>query len=64
MTFHLRIEIGNAELSEAEHLADALRRVADAIERDGGYCGELLPGEHSIRDLNGNTVGTHKLVAS
>lgn len=50
MFFALRIEVGNAEMSEPEHVARALRAVADELDRDGF--------DHAvIRDENGNTVG-------
>jgi hypothetical protein len=51
--FRLTIILGNAAMLTPEHVADALRRVAGELDR----CG--LPEEAgSIRDLNGNRVGT------
>ena len=47
--FTLKIETGNAAMCEPEHVADALREVADKLD-----AGEETGG---IRDENGNTVG-------
>jgi hypothetical protein len=49
-TLKLEIETGNAAMSEADHLADALRFVARCIDR-----GDV---EGAIHDENGNRVGT------
>lgn len=50
-TFELGIELGNAAMQEPEHVAAALRSVAQQLE-DHARTG---PGR--IRDVNGNTVG-------
>lgn len=49
-TFTLKITLGNAAMRTPLDVADALRRAAAGVER----------GEESgtIRDVNGNTVGT------
>ena len=50
-TFRLGIELGNDAMQTPEDVADALRDIADRIER-----GDLTGG--GIRDENGNTVGS------
>lgn len=51
--FALTISMGNAEMSEPEHVAAALRSVAQQIEDHGQI------GQCRIRDANGNTVGRY-----
>ena len=51
--FSLTITLGNAAMSEPEHVAAALRSVAEQIEDHGRI------GECRIRDANGNTVGRY-----
>lgn len=46
----LSIELGNAEMSEPKHAADALRRAAKEIE-EGFTFG-------AVQDTNGNTCGS------
>lgn len=52
--FVLRIEIGNAAMSDAADVADALARVASMVGETGSW-------EGSISDYNGNTVGSYRL---
>lgn len=52
--FTLRIEIGNAAMSDAGDVADALARVASMVGETGSW-------EGSISDYNGNTVGSYLL---
>lgn len=52
--FVLRIELGNAAMSDAADVADALARVASMVGETGSW-------EGSISDYNGNTVGTYRL---
>jgi len=47
--FTLQITLGNDAMQDLSDIADALRRVAGALE-DGRSAGP-------IRDINGNTVG-------
>ena len=55
MEFTLTIQLGNAAMQTSEDVAEALARVADS----------LLAGVQSgtIRDINGNTVGSWNLPA-
>lgn len=53
--FSLTITLGNAAMSEPEHVAEALADVAEAIRDGGGWL------EGTIRDGNGNTVGRYLL---
>lgn len=48
--FTLEIELGNAAMCEAEHVAEALEQIAQRVR--GGE------DDGRVRDLNGNTVGT------
>lgn len=50
--FSLKIELGNAAMQSGPDVARALREVADRIEHG-------LEARGSIRDENGNTVGTY-----
>jgi hypothetical protein len=51
--FKLEIETGNAEMCELEHVAGAVREIAE----------EIAAGtqEGPVRDANGNTVGSFEL---
>lgn len=49
-TFALELELGNAAMREPWDVAQALRRVADAVENGAGA--------GRVGDVNGNTVGT------
>lgn len=49
MRFDLHIELGNAAMQSGEHIAGALREVAEKAE--AGH------DEGLIHDVNGNTVG-------
>lgn len=51
--FTLSIDLGNAAMRGPEHVAAALRDVAEDLHSAGGFGGS--PGR--IRDANGNTVG-------
>jgi hypothetical protein len=53
-TFKLEIELGNAEMHEPWHVAEALRKVAAQLDDETGDFPDGL-----IRDTNGNTVGLH-----
>jgi hypothetical protein len=50
-TFIASITLGNDAMQTAEDVAGALRTIADQLE------GGVPPGQHPIRDVNGNTVG-------
>ena len=53
MEFKVRIRLGNEAMQTAEDLADALRRLAEKVERAD------VSGDHGvIMDTNGNRVGT------
>ena len=52
MTFRLRIEMGNAEMCSEWDVADALKVVAQRLQK-GEQTGKIM-------DLNGNTVGEFK----
>jgi hypothetical protein len=53
--FTLRIDLGNDAMREPEHIANALHRVAQAIEHSHGAEGIII-------DDNGNTVGKFETV--
>lgn len=59
-TFAVEIATGNAGMSNADHVADALRAVAADLETAGPV---FEVGECVIRDGNGNTVGSYGLGA-
>ena len=52
--FSLTIDVGNAAMSDTDALADALEDVSKRVMR-----GDT---EGRIKDLNGNTVGSFRLV--
>jgi len=54
--FILTIDLGNAEMCERHHVADALRKVTDSILNNDDY------DSKNIKDVNGNTVGRWKFV--
>jgi hypothetical protein len=54
MMFELKIETGNAAMNTPEHIAAALREVANDLD------GWDSKGD-SIRDENGNKVGNYAL---
>ena len=51
--FTLEIKLGNAEMSEPEHLAEAVKSVSEKLEY-GQTSGKVL-------DANGNIVGSYKI---
>lgn len=53
--FKLRIGLGGEAMETPEHVADALRDLADLLD------GFATFSDGSIRDLNGNTVGRYEL---
>jgi hypothetical protein len=56
--FKLEIDLGNDEMRTGEHIAQALRNVAVALEE---LPGRPEPEETTgIYDINGNTVGYWK----
>lgn len=60
MQFTLNIKLGNAAMQTAAEISNALIEVAGRIDdRFGG--GVVGPDTSSIRDANGNTVGTWTL---
>jgi len=59
-TFTVAIELGNDAMQEPNEVADALYRVARKLENDGNWA---YVDEGTIRDINGNTVGSWKLEA-
>jgi hypothetical protein len=56
MIFQLKIQLGNAEMDTPEHVAAALRRVAEKLDAGFTY--------GPIADVNGNTVGSYDLAGS
>ena len=54
--FTINIELGNEAMNHPEHIAEALRKVADRLDvLDRDF---LIDGAHlNILDLNGNLVG-------
>lgn len=54
--FTLNIKLGNDAMQTPEDIAEALRKVANAL--DDGF---LSTSNHGILDVNGNTVGEWKL---
>lgn len=54
--FTLNIATGNEAMQDPADIADALRRLADRLEAIHGWI-----GNGTIRDLNGNTVGSFAL---
>lgn len=54
-TFRLEISLGNDAMQAGPDVARALRAVADRIEND-------LEARGTIRDENGNTVGSFEAV--
>lgn len=55
--FSLKITMGNAEMYTMGDVSVALRALADKLVR-----GSEAPATGSIRDINGNTVGTWKYI--
>lgn len=56
MQFKLTIELGNDAMQTGGDIADALRGLAERIDtRRGGD----LADSGTVRDYNGNTVGTY-----
>lgn len=55
-TFKLSINLGNAEMLDGMDIADALRHVAEKLDHG-------IP-DGKILDRDGNTVGSHNLVAN
>lgn len=55
MKFQLEIELGNDAMQTTEDVAEALEQVAKELSL-------IVSGWGSIRDRNGNKVGTWKLV--
>lgn len=53
MEFTARIKFGNEAMETGDHLAEALRRIANTVESSD----EVIEDHGIIRDLNGNTVG-------
>jgi hypothetical protein len=52
-TFKLEIELGNDDMQTSDHIAEALRNVADQLDRGA-------PGGRIV-DENGNTVGRYEV---
>ena len=59
MFFILKIELGNDAMSSTLHVCDALRSVADRLNRVDYPLD--VPLTKGIRDANGNTVGSWKI---
>jgi len=59
MTFRLHIDLGNDAMSEASHVAEALRLAACKIEGQE----QMLHGWSPVLDLNGNVVGRFEVTA-
>ena len=56
--FTLKIKCGNAAMQTRSDIANAVREAADKLE-----AGQASNCEHTIRDVNGNTVGTWRVNA-
>ncbi len=56
--FHLRIELGNAEMNTPEDVGKALHKVADKLQASSEV--RYLMEEATIYDVNGNNVGEFK----
>lgn len=54
---HIKIEIGNAAFEDVggAEVARILRELANSYDEDG------MEASYSLRDINGNAVGTAKL---
>lgn len=62
-TFTLRINLDNDVMSDAPPIADALRKVADDLDRDYVGCDPIEPvPTQSIFDVDGNRVGGWAIV--
>ncbi len=55
-SFKIELDMGNDAMQSAEDVAGALIRIAAMVKRDG----LLRNSEQSVRDDNGNCVGTFK----
>lgn len=55
MKFILEIKLGNAEMQAGEHVAAALREVANWIDDDTPF--DMPEDPSGIYDINGNNVG-------
>lgn len=51
--FKVTLELGNEEMQHFEHVADALERIARFVRQ-----GIMINSTESVRDVNGNTVGS------
>lgn len=64
--FKLEIELGNDQMRNAGHIARALRDVARQMAELNERDDEDLDGQsvfnQAIRDLNGNKIGTFKVI--
>ena len=58
MTFTLKIELGNDAMQSSGDVAQSLAKVAQTLRAVGSF--EDF-AEESIRDTNGNTVGSWKV---
>ena len=57
MQFKLTVKLGNDAMQTGSDIAELLRALADRTE-----CEALMErGSGSVRDINGNTVGTWKV---
>ena len=59
MFFILKIELGNDMMSSSLHVADALRKVADRLNRVDYPLD--MPMTKGVKDANGNTVGSWEI---
>jgi hypothetical protein len=56
-TFTLTIELGNAAMTDALDIAEALKAVVESLESNHVGCDPIETATETIRDFNGNTVG-------
>lgn len=61
-TFFLKIEMGNAAMQTPSDIVHALRETARRIRDSHAPQAELINEGLRIRDINGNTVGTARIV--
>ena len=58
--FVLKVDLGNADMSTTNDIADMLRRMATKIDYETTKISDLRMSE-TIRDLNGNDVGRYRI---
>jgi hypothetical protein len=61
MRFILSIDLGNDAMSTDADIADALNEVIDRLDR---HHGDVENIQGSIKDIDGNTVGSYKVLST